>query len=520
MQCAIAVSTIFCLCICMAGTVRAQSIDTSTARLTLGQPIRMSLRVRSGEEPMRHLPAECLQARLRYGDDPVTSVPLQVSTHPEGDVTHVTLSHPDRLSGLIVHARVDLLCGPGYAREFVLLSDPPLAGPPPSPITPRRARKTPPSTPPQAAVATPPAPAATPLDQTQLQLLASAVRALLQIETTPSAPQPSVAAEPAADPVKAALLRELDQLRLQQDRTAMAMNELLARLEAQDRLHGLQSVWLLCSVLLTWLATRLLPPAWEALLQSLRTRLAIRHRPHDPAPAHDPQAAAEPQHNVGTPLQPGPPDRPPQPTMPPSMPLAPACTDIPRTEPRPSATRRQERRHWPVDDQSQPSLQSPPAELLDKLDGLLSQGYPGACAVVLEQALQDEPLKPPWLLLRLLEVYRQLGQPANHEGVCAQLEALYNVRVPALDEADEGAPLIEQSAALQQSLCTLWSEPDRIEQLAGWLLRPSLQPALDLRSFSELLWLHGLACALTEPATASALAGSVQDERLSLLPSS
>lgn len=489
------IAMMICLCAGLAGPARAQSIDTSTARLTLGQPITLSLRVRGGDEPMRHLPAECLQARLRYGDDPATALPLQVRTHAEGDLTHVTLSHPDRLSGLIVHARIELLCGPGYAREFVLLSDPPLAGPIPAATERRRSRSKPaartaaPLAPVMPAASTP---GAAPLDQAQLQWLAGAVRTLLQLEAPPAAPMQRLAApvEPTVDPVKAALLNELDQLRQQQNRTATSMNELLARLEAQDRQRGLQILWLLCAMLLTWLATRLLPPVWATLLDRLHARLVARRRParHTPeateaaslkTPVIDTEAGASPQGARQRQV---------------------IDLDTGNTAPQQHhpAIRRHERRHWPAGDGGQPSLQSPPVELLDKLDTLLAQGYPGACAVVLEQALQDEPLKPPWLLLRLLEVYRQLGQPTNHEGVCAQLEALYNVQIPALEQSDDAAPLLEQSAALREALCLLWAGPDRVEQLAGWLLRPSPQPAFDLPSFSTLLWLHGLACILED----------------------
>jgi hypothetical protein len=116
--------------------------------------------------------------------------------------------------------------------------------------------------------------------------------------------------------------------------------------------------------------------------------------------------------------------------------------------------------------------------------------------VALEQRLQDSAGKHPALLLRLLDVYRALNQPGNHERVCAQLEALYNIRVAAMEEAQTEGPDLEGIPALLTSISQQWRQASCADSLRQLLLRPGSAPAFELAAFKDLLLLHSIA---TEP---------------------
>ena len=119
--------------------------------------------------------------------------------------------------------------------------------------------------------------------------------------------------------------------------------------------------------------------------------------------------------------------------------------------------------------------------------------FPVGVAMVLEKRLQAEPGKCPWILLRLLTLYQSMAQPWNHERVAAQLEALYNVRVPGA-----GAGAAPDSAGLETFPDTLhriervWQHDDPTAELAALLLKPATVEALTPFAFEEALLLHGI----------------------------
>jgi hypothetical protein len=161
----------------------------------------------------------------------------------------------------------------------------------------------------------------------------------------------------------------------------------------------------------------------------------------------------------------------------------------PEPAPDPAPTTR-----WPGADFGHPSLDTTAAstELLHELDPLVEES-PIGVAVVLERRLQALPGKCPWILLRLLALYRQMAQPWNHERVAAQLEALYNVRIPdmASEEPSAGADLEAYPDTLHRIL-QAWPLDDPAAALTGLLLQPTVIEVLDQPAFEEVLLLHGI----------------------------
>jgi hypothetical protein len=87
-----------------------------------------------------------------------------------------------------------------------------------------------------------------------------------------------------------------------------------------------------------------------------------------------------------------------------------------------------------------------------------------------------------------------MEQPWNHERVAAQLEALYNVRIPAMGAATAapaGAELEAYPETLDQ-IQLVWPLDDPAAALSGLLLRPTALEVLDQPAFEEVLLLHSI----------------------------
>ena len=164
------------------------------------------------------------------------------------------------------------------------------------------------------------------------------------------------------------------------------------------------------------------------------------------------------------------------------------AADQPTADEASSATR------WPDADFGHPSLDTTVAstDLLQELAPSVSES-PVGVALVLEQRLQELPGKCPWILLRLLELYRQMAQPWNHERVAAQLEALYNIRIVSMAaESSRDEAGLEDCPDVLDSVLQAWSQEDPAPALARLLLRTTAIPALDKPVFEEILLLHGI----------------------------
>jgi hypothetical protein len=159
---------------------------------------------------------------------------------------------------------------------------------------------------------------------------------------------------------------------------------------------------------------------------------------------------------------------------------------------------------WAQSDFGQPALdEDRHAELLAKVDAITAGGYFGASVAVLENALQSRVGKSPGILLRLLDLYRQLNQPWNHERVSAEIEAIYNVSVPGISDPDEGLTLEEQPRSWQEVMQS-WGSDDAPARLARLLVRPTWIEVLDLAAFRDALLLHTMSAALGTSAGAAA----------------
>lgn len=527
----------------------AQSIDVSQARLRLGEPIALALHVQTGDLPAgRRLAPECIDAEIDFGETHLSAGQLQVRTQADGQVTRVTLSHPSELSEPIARVRVELLCGPAFAREFTIFGDPPLAGhhtrpaSPPSTSRPRRHAQPP-------RVALPPAGPAPdasalahktidtspPLSESQLGAVAAAVMALLQTQPTlgeapgsptdtgmptssqPRLPQHHEAASP--DLLRQSLLDELDRLHHEQGQTAQALNALLSRIDHQDRSRSMLALWLGGTVVLTLCLAWLGPASWRMLSQRLQQRQLVAPKPKPAVSWVD----ALPAAGMAAPAartQPYPADmyQTVQPASPAEQkPATPEHTTDPHgdapdqmlatldwPQPSPDAAAKAHAQGWSSADFGQATLERGEfGNLLKDVDALMAQGYPGACVVVLEEALQSGPGKPPALLLRLLDIYQALEQPWNHERVCAQIEALYNVQIPAMDGTDQLDMGLEAMPDLLRVLTSVWRQPDCADALGQLLVRPCAVPAFNLATFKDLLLLQAVA---NDPTSADALA--------------
>jgi hypothetical protein len=517
----------------------AQSIDISQARLRLGEPIALTLHVQAGDLPAgRRLAPECIDAEMDFGDTHLAARQLQIRTRPDGQTTQVTLSHPSELSEPIARVRVELLCGPAFAREFTIFGDPPLAGhqasQAPSPSSSRSKRR---AHPPRVALqpAGPAPDTAPPLNESQLGAVAAAVMALLRTQPAtseaagtplgadmPTSPQPRLqAAHEAASPdlLRQSLLDELDRLHHEQGQTAEALNALLSRIDYQDRSQSMMALWLGGTVVLTLCLAWLGPASWRFLSQRLQQRQPIAPKPKpavswlDALPVASmvaPAARSEPHQADAA-----------YPDRAASQHAGPAeyrlATQEHRTEPHldppdsmletldwphPSPDTAARAQAWPSADFGQATLERGEfGHLLGDVDALMAQGYPGACAVMLEEALQHGPGKPPALLLRLLDIYQTLEQPWNHERVCAQIEALYNVQIPAMHSTDELDMGLEAMPDLLRVLTSVWRQPDCADALGQLLVRPCAVPAFNLATFKDLLLLQAVASDSTSEVT-------------------
>jgi hypothetical protein len=479
----------------------AQSIDTSSTRVTLGEPVAMTLRVRAFDWPASRLAPECLEARLQQGDQGTEIGPLRLRTAPTGEdgVVLVHLSSPDTVHEPVLQGRLMLRCGAEFMREFTVLADPPAeAGSRPHARrtdTSMRPKQPPPTAEAHPLPASPPAeritrsndvptprsPGTAPWNEQDLQRLAHLVADALQ-------PTPAVNHEPAGGTEFA-----WQDLRAEQQQARVQLAALQSRLERTER-----DPWRDAAIVAGTLAGLAL-----SLLVARGVREATLPRWRD----------IEPRRTASTPnrQEPGPTPLPIQTEPPAAHMTGPATTPSP-PDPHPAAPASR----WPAHaDFGHPTLDTlASADLRDELAA--HQGSsPIACIVALEERLQDGEAKCPWILLDLLALYGTLEQPWNQERVAAQLGALYNVDIDPRDTrtaapACNDPGLTTHPAALALTL-SAWQQDDPAAALGRLLLRETApSTALDLPAFEEVLLLHSMAlrlraCADTPPVPSTPL---------------
>lgn len=530
----------------MATEAAAQSIEAAGQRLLIGQTPWLRLHLRGFEMDPAGLGPQCVRVGLTQGESPLPDESLQVGLATLGrdgkvqfDVTSsVTLQEP------LLHARVELECGAPYTREFSLLVEPaPQAGAEarpaglgvpvrsgPSPTVravaaamPRAARA--PSSPAtgtrrMAHSAALPEAGDGPASRARLQLVepevdqivAAVLQALAQRPPMPLRSQESSAAPAGLRPFEADWLRELQRLQEEQRQARAQLAALQLRLERQESetlqrwgaLAASVAGLIAASLLLRLLRERRLPRLFSEPDRSTTPRPDGPSGAEPPAPPAGRSAGPWTDTPATHPVAPlGDPPAPPGPQGPtPAAPLEfePDRSLVPEPVPpdAPWPTAPPPRCAWPGADFGEPSLQgrgSAPA--LRQVDAMSEAGYRGAAVTLLENALQVRPGKNPWLLLRLLDLYRTMQQPWNHERVSAQLEALYNVRVPPMrpdgQAGGEGRDLLDCPDLLER-LAQVWPRPATARDwLHQRLLRDRGLPVVDLATFRDLLLLHDLA---------------------------
>jgi hypothetical protein len=515
------------------------------SRLEIGQPLAIDLPLHDIETGQRMQSRECVEITVQQGDRawPVARLRWQVRAVDTDGRWQLSLRSDERIEEPVVQARVTLQCGVPYRREFTLLADPPGSTPweptntertgtrsvrfePSSELSAERHTNRPP---PHAAaptqkpsLTTPASPREAPRSMPPATPALTLPVARLQLDDVLDAAPPgaiptTLAFSPALRPADARLhealqglwLQELQALHEEQRLMRLALAGLDTRMAQDERAARWQWLhWLLLGAGLVLAATL---SAWlrDTLLRRFAdpqdaapvaaTISAARAAPPaldaETAPRPDPTAALTipvPEAEVapGGQAEPGlswlspgdvPHDESPQSawdgllalTPPPAAPLPP---------PRQGLT--------PLHD----GLDEPPTSpALAQIDDLIAKGFGGAAAAALEVTLQTEAgRRNPWILLRLLDLYRSLAQPWNHERVSADLEALYNVRVPpCAEQPGEGRGLEDHRLAWPR-VCRLWTEPDAADQLARLLLRPTRLEVLDLAAFRDTLMLYAM----------------------------
>jgi hypothetical protein len=490
------------------GNVWGQSVDTSMARAVVDQPLSMSVQVRGFDWPASRMTPECLQVQIQQGESGETIAPVRVRTIPSGDDGRVLvqISSPQRVTDTVLSGRLSLLCGADYTREFTVLVDPPAAGSAqtrhPSIATTQAGPATRKDKPlPALLVAASPAQTAPPatahtLDEVELQRLVNAVVTAMTLTmasattTTATAPENPVLAVPLQD------------LRDEQRQTRASLAALVAQIERSERdawrdavlvmaaVVGLSASMLVLRLIREWLMPRMGTTEPAIAHRQRRKRIQSRSEETDPQPPRAPPASATAPTPTG--LDPGLVAW----TAPPTLPARPESEGIPHSPTtHPDNDPLAIARRWPDADFGHPNLETSSAstQLLSELEPHVEES-PIGVAVVLERRLQELPGKCPWILLRLLDLYRQMAQPWNHERVAAQLEALYNVRIPTMESTATLADAeLEAYPETLDRIGDAWLLDDPATILSSLLLRPTVIEVLDQTAFEDVLLLHGIA---------------------------
>jgi hypothetical protein len=459
---------------------QAQSIDPHLAHATLGEPLLIEVRVRHQLAPQASVTTKCLQAEVDLGDQYLGPDELHISLLPDSvpGWQRVRLTHPVRVQEPVIHARLALTCGARYFSEFPVLADPPGR----HANTGRRPRFEPRARRPAAesAVAQSATLVTAPLNRAAAQtadnerVSASGFAPPESLAETPTVAPPATRLQPPTPQLSGTpdfFLRELEKLRAEQLRTQTILASMEARLGHREREHAVPAwPWLLAAlgVILLGLA-RLAQDTWRAQRPVWRgTALPRRARYGSPMPAEPDTGIVE-------------------------APIAPAPSPTTLSEAVEPPQPIDRRLRWANADFGAASLENPPdPTFLRQIEGFEARGYPGAALALVEKALYAEPVKNPWLLLKLLDLYSLLRQQRNQEGVAAQLEALYNVHIPDLHGLPiEGRGLLDQPTTLAY-VCACWQRPQAREAIDGLLLHPVVLEVLDLAAFRDLLLLQSI----------------------------
>ncbi|MDP4301970.1 hypothetical protein [Leptothrix discophora] len=547
----------------LAGTAQAQSIDIASARARVGAPIELVLRVRATDlEPGTSL-QRCVQATVFHGNESGSVTTLRTGTvnwASDGEI-RVTLSDDEPVREPVVRIRAALVCGARYTREFTLLVDPPLETAAVQPLSGRDGDAgiaaiqiepgvsaevgTGATAQPGNGTATLRAlPPRTRADRSNRAAAASAsasapVRAVRAAEApapAAAAVAPSVTSTQAAAEMTAAverLYQQIESMRDEQRQSQEALTALRARLDqteherdqAGDSAGTLRTaLYVALGVLGVLLLPRLLGFGWiltRYLINQRRRRGTATPVGRDTtfelmeddaqadavvAPSRwavsvAPSAWGRDAYSSRDVLHADPgPERGWNRDVPAPPPKVSTRTYVPVPQVLPDESTEFDPEG--LDD-------SRHALLLEKIDAIAAEGAPGASATLLEGALKGRIGRSPGIYLRLLDHYRQLGQPANVERVLGELCGHYNVRAD-LSAADghEGAPL-EEHPDIWPAIRDAWHAHGVAALLAAVIRRPSFHTPLSLAAFREAVWLYAVARLRDEPVGRGGSGGGV-----------
>lgn len=442
-----------------ASSARAQSIDPSIAHAVLGRPLSLEVRMRGGSGWPTLRPA-CIHVELVIGDQYLgpDDVAISVREDPQPGWQRIRLAHPMPVTEPAFQARIAITCGPTFTREFPVLADR-------SSAPAERTRRSKPRS------------AAT--SHQRLEPLPVAARTQL---APPSTTQPLAPPAPTNDgsaarasPKEAFNTEEFDRLRLELRRTQAALSSVEARI---SHASGAKAGWwwpaagiataLFAAPLFGWLRRARPRPRPRVRVDTAETP-SMRGRPQDRADA----VTGGPQATASTTS-----------TTPAAVPSHTTTTPV---------TSRDRSKAYAHADFGQPDLDNAldPAQLRE-IERLIDQGFHGGAVALAEHYLQKSTGKNPWLLLCLLDLYADMGQPWNQERVAAQLEVLYNVRLPALEAPDFEGQSLESNGNALEAVQRDWGRPGCLGTLAWMLLRTEDHPPLDLAAFRDTLLLHAI----------------------------
>ena len=310
------------------------------------------------------------------------------------------------------------------------------------------------------------------------------------------------------------LMQEVQRLRSETQQSATAIASLHARVERAESDSWLHATWAVLAVIAGLITLVIAVRVAELVAPALLRRFS--RRSGDTARSADKQVAQGSSieqylNDIGARAatttieravtQPAPPvpEAPPLTFDASELLLAPTSVGSAQTEDKPAGRPSQaipQVNRWSRAEFGPPSLDHRRVRLhRDDIDKAIRDGYLGFALVMLEQLLHSGEGKHPWVLMRLLDVYRQLRQQDNHERVCAEIEALYSVRVPSYN-AEPDHP--EDDDTIEQldewpNLRVAWPGHNVSPVIAMHLLRGDRQANHTLAAFADLLFLHELA---------------------------
>lgn len=491
----------------------AQSLELTRTEATIAQPLRLEISARSFDGPAQPVHPGCLDAELLQPDRFATRLRVEhLAFQTDHEPARLRLSSSGPLQEPVVIVRVQMRCGAPYERDFTILGQAPRPAATTSPA--RAGRPRPPASGPRTASATrrtmkPEAASITP--EAAPGPSAGPVQPDAHATKPPSAASPP---DPTPPPAAAPRLQagshdewisDIAGMRQDLQRHRLELAALTHRLERNEASHWQPWGWLAAlgitlmvgHALATlmrdqWLRRFHLDPTGPGSMTSRRPRpsptTAMKATTHAAATtdltASTPRSLPSPLELTSTEV----PDSPPAVALPPE----PSRDNIALA-----------RSTWAHADFGQSTLDAEPRRpWLAEVDRISAEGYVGAAVALLEQALQRGPAKHPALLMRLLKLYAALHQPDNHERVGAQLEALYQVRVPAwstLTDEGTGPPGdgLLADEPLMRTICSNW--PATAADTLAELLLPrhqadeQQQPRLELEAFDDALLLHAIA---------------------------